>query len=132
MTVATTGEEHETRALTQQGGRLGAFPRLLWRLFFLVVGVLLVPAGDFPLLLGLLRLDMGGDRTVSDLVRLCDIIIGLLVLHECEPYVQGTDVENDGDGDVKETQQHHQLTGPVEKVEVDGGICRHLRGSGSV
>lgn len=74
---------------------------------------------------------MGGDHTVSDLDRLCDII-SLLVLHECEPNVQGADVEDDGDGDVKETQQHHQLTGPVEKAEVDGRICRHLRGSGSV
>lgn len=69
---------------------------------------------------------------MSDLVRLSDVIIGLLVLHECEPDVQGADVEDDGDGDVEETQQHHQLAGPVEKVEVDGRICRHVGGSGPV
>lgn len=66
---------------------------------------------------------------MSDLVRLCDIVISLLVLHEREPNVQGADVEDEGDGDVEETQQHHQLTGPVEKVEVDGRVWRHLRGS---
>lgn len=79
----------------------------------------MVPIGAFHTLPGLLSLDMGGDHTVSDLGRLCAIIIGLLVLHESEPNVQGADVEDDGDGDVEKTQQHHQLTGPVEKVEVD-------------
>lgn len=81
-----------------------------------------MPAGGSPLLVGVLGLDR---------VRLGPITVGLLVLHEGEPNVQGADVEDDGDGDVKEAQQHHQLTGPVEKVEVDGGVRRHLRGSAS-
>lgn len=65
---------------------------------------------------------------MSELVRLRGMIVGLLVLHESEPNVQRADVEDDGDGDVEETEQHHQLTGPVEKVEVDGGVCCHVRG----
>lgn len=50
---------------------------------------------------------------------------GLLVLDEGEPDVQGADVKDESDGNVEETQQHHQLAGPVEEVEVDGGICGH-------
>lgn len=56
------------------------------------------------------------------------MIVGLLVLRESEPNVQRTDVEDDGDGDVEETEQHHQLAGPVEKVEVDGCVSSHVRG----
>lgn len=104
-------------ALTQQGGRLRTFVQLLWWLS-LLLGALLGPT--FQRLLALLRLHMGGDRTVSEPAGLRGMVVGLLVLHESEPNVQRADVEDDGDGDVEEAEQHHQLTGPVEKVEVDG------------
>lgn len=76
--------------------------------------------------LDLLWFGLGGDLGASDLVWLCDIIMGLLVLGEGERDVQRADVEDDGDGDVEETQQHHQLAGPVEEVKVDGGVPSHL------
>lgn len=63
---------------------------------------------------------------MSGLARLRGMLVALLVLHESEPNVQRADVEDDGDGDVEETEQHHQLTGPVEKVEVDGCVCSHV------
>lgn len=73
---------------------------------------------------------MGGDRRVSGLARLRGMVVGLLVLREGEPNVQRSDVEDDGDGDVEEAEQHHQLTGPVEKVEVDGCVCSHVGWAG--
>lgn len=53
------------------------------------------------------------------------MILGLLVLGEGEANVQRADVEDHSDGDVEQTQQHHQLTGPVEDVKVDGGVSGH-------
>lgn len=103
-----------SKVLTQQGGRLRTFVQLLWWLS-LLLGALLGPG--LQRLLALLRLHMGGDRTVSEPAGM---VVGLLVLHEGEANVQRADVEDDGDGDVEEAEQHHQLAGPVEEVEVDG------------
>lgn len=116
------GQPDGSGALTQQGGRFRTFLKLLWWLFVLLLEVLLGPNGH---LLGLLRFDRGGNCTVSELVR---IIVGLLVLRESEATIHRTYVEDDGDRDVEETEQHHQLAGPVEKVEVDGSVSSHVRG----
>lgn len=61
---------------------------------------------------------------MSELVPLSGIV-RLLVLGEGEPDVQRADIEDDSDGDVEKAQQHHQLTGPVEQAEVDGGVSGH-------
>lgn len=116
------GQPDGSGPLTQQGGRFRTFLQLLCWLFVLLFEVLLGPTGH---LLGRLRFDRGGNRAVSELVR---VIVGLLVLREREATVHGTYVEDDGDGDVEETEQHHQLAGPVEKVEVDGSVSSHVRG----
>ncbi len=81
--------------------------------------------GHLILGLGLLWFGSGWEHGDSDLVWLCDIIMGLLVLDEGEPEVQRADVEDDSDGDVEQAQQHHQLTGPVEEAEADGGVPGH-------
>lgn len=49
----------------------------------------------------------------------------MLVLGEGERVVHGADVEDDGDGDVEETQQHQQLAGPLEPVEGAGRVHGH-------
>lgn len=79
------------------------------------------------LLLGLghLWFGFGSELGVSHRDYLCNIIVGLLVLDEGEPDVQRSDVEDDSDGNVEETQQHHQLAGPVEEVKVGGGVSGH-------
>lgn len=60
------------------------------------------------------------------------MVVGLLLLRISEPNVQRADVEDDGDGDMEEAEQHHQLTGPVEKVEVDSCVCSHVAGEEAV
>lgn len=87
--------------------------------------LLLDLSGYFRLGLDLLWFGFRSELGVSDGDCLCNIIVGLLVLDEGEPDVQRADVEDDSNGDVEETQQDHQLTGPVEEVKVDGGVPSH-------
>lgn len=104
-------------SLTQQGGRLGAFLQLLHRLL-----------QDFPLFGDFIpvfrRLESGGHHRVV-ILDLRDVITGLLILNEGEAEIVGADIEDHSDGNVEKTEQHHQLTNPVEDAEVDGGLSGH-------
>ena len=68
----------------------------------------------------LLWIGSGGDLGVSDRICLCLMMLALLVLDECEP-----DVEHVTVIDVEEAEQHHQLTGSVEEVKVNGRVSSH-------
>lgn len=57
---------------------------------------------------------------MSDQIRLCLMMLGLLVLDECEPEVERVTVM-----DVEEAEQHYQLTGSVEEVKVNGRVSGH-------
>lgn len=57
---------------------------------------------------------------MSDRIRLCLMMLGLLVLDECEPEVERVTVM-----DVEEAEQHYQLTGSVEEVKVNGRVSSH-------
>lgn len=57
---------------------------------------------------------------MSDRICLCLMMLALLVLDECEP-----DVEHVTVIDVEEAEQHHQLTGSVEEVKVNGRVSSH-------
>lgn len=91
-------------ALTQQRRRVGTFLQLLLRFFRL--------------------LGHPGDN-LQKALRRGRAVPGLLVLGEGERVVQGADVEDDGDGDVEETQQHQQFTGPLEPAEGAGRVQGH-------
>lgn len=87
--------DRKTNCLTQQRGCLRALLEFPHRL------------RGFGLHLDLLWFGVGGEIGACDLVLLCDIIVGLLVLQEGGPDVQRADVEDDSDGDVEKTQQYH-------------------------
>lgn len=93
--------------------------QLLDRLFGLhlpwLCHLLLLGFGGF-----LLRIGSGGDLGVSDRIRLCLMMLGLLVLDECEPEVERVTVM-----DVEEAEQHYQLTGSVEEVKGNGRVSGH-------
>lgn len=76
-----------------------------------------------PLLLLLLRLP--GDN-LQEALRRGRAVPGVLVLGKVKRVVQGADVEDDGDGDMEETQQDQQLAGPLEPAESAGRVQRHL------
>lgn len=102
-------------ALTQQRRRVGTFLQfLLWLILQLL-----------RLLLLLLRLLGRPGEPLQVAVRRGRAVPCLLVLGEGKRVVQGADVEDDGDGDVEETQQHQQLAGPLEPVEGSGRIHGH-------
>lgn len=94
-------------ALTQQRRRVGTFFQLLLRLFLRLLG-------------------RPGDSLYEALRRGRAVPVNeLLVLGKGERVVHGADIEDDGDGDVEETQQHQQLAGPLEPAEGAGRVHGH-------